>query len=238
MTSRQSRDPLSFTALRSWWPVAAVVLLVALVAVAAANASVGVRDVAPLPPGTPDVIDAMPTPTRATPSTIELPADESGMVLPAGVVTAIKVVGGVLVIGIVLALLVAVVRDRLRVRERRAGSARRRTDAAQEVVAAVDAGLQELATDRDPRGAVITCWVRLELAAAAAGTRRQPGDTPTDLVARLLHEQHVDAEVLAGFADVYREARYATHVVDERMRAQAVDALHRLRADLTAAAAA
>ncbi len=78
--------------------------------------------------------------------------------------------------------------------------------------------------------------MRLEQAAAAAGTPRQPGDTPGDLVGRLLAEQRVDAAVLADLAAVYREARYATHTVDERMRADARQALQRLRADLAAGA--
>jgi hypothetical protein len=109
----------------------------------------------------------------------------------------------------------------------------------EEVVAALDAGLIDLSdTDLDPRRAVIACWVRLEQVAASAGTPRQPSDTPTDLVARLLAEHYIDAAVLAGFAEVYREARYATHVVDERMRAQARAALERLRAELTANAPA
>jgi hypothetical protein len=85
---------------------------------------------------------------------------------------------------------------------------------------------------------VIACWVRLEQAAAAAGTPRHPGDTPTDLVGRLLAEQQVNSRVLAALLDVYRQARYATHTVDDRMRAQAVDALQRLRADLGAGVAA
>ena len=63
------------------------------------------------------------------------------------------------------------------------------TATAEDVVAALDAGLADLSdTDADPRRAVIACWVRLEQAAAAAGTPAQPGDSPTDLVARLLHE--------------------------------------------------
>jgi hypothetical protein len=100
-------------------------------------------------------------------------------------------------------------------------------------VAALDAGLEELSdTDRDPRRAVIACWVRLEDAAAAAGTPRHPGDSPTDLVGRLLAEQRVDAGVLAALLEVYREARYATHTVDDQMRSQARSALQRLRADL------
>jgi Domain of unknown function (DUF4129) len=106
---------------------------------------------------------------------------------------------------------------------------------ADELVAAVDAGLEELSdTDRDPRRAVIACWVRLEQAAAAAGTPRHPGDTPTDLVSRLLAEQRVDARLLAALRDVYREARYATHTVDDRMRSEALSALQRLRTDLGA----
>jgi len=78
--------------------------------------------------------------------------------------------------------------------------------------------------------------VRLEQAAAAAGTPRSPGDSPTDLVGRLLREHQVDAQVLAALLEVYREARYATHTVDDQMRRQARSALERLRADLSAGA--
>ena len=106
-------------------------------------------------------------------------------------------------------------------------------------MAALDAGLEELSDgDRDPRRAVIACWVRLEQAAAAAGTPRHRGDSPTDLVGRLLAEQQVDGRVLAALLAVYREARYATHTVDDQMRAQARSALQRLRADLGAGAPA
>lgn len=104
----------------------------------------------------------------------------------------------------------------------------------EEVLAAVDAGLADLdSDDRDPRRAVIACWVRLEQAAAAAGTPRQPGDAPADLVVRLLAAHQVSAAVLYPLADVYRLARYATHTVDSTMRDQARAALGQLRAELT-----
>jgi hypothetical protein len=107
-------------------------------------------------------------------------------------------------------------------------------DIGAEVVAALDAGLQQLdESDGDPRRAVIVCWVRLEGAAATAGTKRLPGDTSTDLVMRLLVGHSLSAPVLTGFADVYRQARYASHEVDERMREQAKAALGRLREELT-----
>ena len=69
---------------------------------------------------------------------------------------------------------------------------------------------------------------------STAGTPRHAGDSPTDLVARLLAEQRVDAAVLTPFAAVYRQARYATHTVDDQMRRQARSALERLRTDLGA----
>jgi len=102
-------------------------------------------------------------------------------------------------------------------------------------VAALDAGLDDLSdADRDPRRAVIACWVRLEQAAAEAGTPRRSGDTSTDLVFRLLRAHQVDRGVLDQFAEIYREARYATHPVEEHMRTQAQAALRQLRGQLTA----
>jgi hypothetical protein len=104
-----------------------------------------------------------------------------------------------------------------------------------EVLAAVDAGLVDLDdSDTDPRRAVIACWVRLEEAAAAAGTPRRPGDAPADLVLRLLAAHQVSAGVLLPLADVYRLARYATHTVDAGMRDSARAALRQLRAELAA----
>jgi hypothetical protein len=104
---------------------------------------------------------------------------------------------------------------------------------ADEVMAALDAGIEQLSdSDADPRRAVIACWVRLEQAAATAGTPRHIGDTPAELVGRLLGAHRVSRPVLARFAAVYREARYATHPVDEQMRQTAIGALRQLRAEL------
>jgi hypothetical protein len=104
---------------------------------------------------------------------------------------------------------------------------------AAQVRAAVAEGLADLDdSDADPRRAIIACWVRLEQAAAAAGIERLAGDTSTDLVTRMLRTHHVDARVLDQFAAVYREARYATHSMDEAMRDQARAALRQLRDEL------
>jgi hypothetical protein len=108
---------------------------------------------------------------------------------------------------------------------------------AAEVAAALAAGLDELARDdSDPRSVVIACWVRLERAAADAGTARRPADAPADYVLRLLAEHQVSRTVLDRLAAVYRQARYSSGPVDDSMRRDAVAALEHLRAELNVGA--
>jgi len=219
--------------LRRWLPLLAVV---ALLAAAGAAASMTQLPLVQAPRGglaeggELEQRKPLELPSRPPQQVVEMP-------MPAWVMPVV-IAGGVLV-GIVLlmVLLGAVVHTSSRFRRRSLRTrapAKPATDIGAEVVAALDAGLQQLDdSDRDPRRAVIACWVRLEGAAAAAGTKRLPGDTSTDLVLRLLAGHSLSAPVLTGFADVYRQARYASHEVDERMREQAKAALGRLREELT-----
>ncbi|HEY3007164.1 MAG TPA: DUF4129 domain-containing protein [Micromonosporaceae bacterium] len=226
--------------LRRWWPLAAVLLLLAVVTLATARSSAQFGQVAPPPrdqAARPTELEQAPTP-RSEPSVTSEAAAQTDVRLPGWVSPLLRIVCLLLAASVLVALAWYGVRDRLRARADEPDDgqdAPRRTT--EEVVAALEDGLVELSdTDRDPRRAVIACWVRLERAAAAAGTPRGPGDAPADLVARLLRGHRVSAEVLSGFADVYREARYATHTIDEAMRTQARSALTRLRAELAAGA--
>ena len=223
--------------LRRLWPLAAVAGLLALAAFAAAHSSLGFDRVQP--PA--DIVPTLGEVPR--PDVTVVPDDgggsSGGADLPGWVRLAVTAFFGTVLLVVVVLVLWILIRDVLRRRTGLAadeGPARSPDQTVEEVVAALDAGLVDLSdSDADPRRAVIACWVRLEQAAAAAGIARQLGDTPTDLVTRLLGGgPSVSADVLAAFAEVYREARYATHTVDERMRGQARSALQRLRADLTA----
>jgi len=226
---------MDFASLRRWWPLAAVLGLLFVIALAATRSEPQLDQIRPestattRPPLLPSPREVQPSATQVVP--------EPAQGLPSWVGTLTLVVLGAGALLMVAGLCWALIRDYLRRRPARSGrhepSRPQRT--AEDLVAALDAGLEELSdTDRDPRRAVIACWVRLEDAAAAAGTPRHPGDSPTDYVGRLLAEQRVDAGVLAALLAVYREARYATHTVDDRMRRQARSALERLRADLGA----
>lgn len=224
---------------RRWWPLAAVIGLLFVTSLAATRSAPQLDRITPRATATPTQAPLLPPTARPTPSsTTETPV-EAARGLPDWVGTATTVILVILVVVMVVVLSWALIRDAGRRRRNRTGrlAPRRAGQTAEDLVAALDAGLEELSdTDRDPRRAVIACWVRLEQAAAAAGTPRHPGDSPTDLVGRLLAEQRVDATVLAALMEVYREARYATHAVDDHMRQQARYALERLRADLGALA--
>ncbi|MBB2945540.1 hypothetical protein FB565_005273 [Actinoplanes lutulentus] len=228
---------MDLAALRRWWPLAAVVTLLFVISLAATRSSPQLDHITPEATPTTTAPPLLPPRTEPAPepSAVNTAVPEAARNLPSWAGQAALVVLAFVVVCMVVLLSWALVHDFLRRRGRRSGKldSRRRPRTAEDLVAALDAGLEELSdTDRDPRRAVIACWVRLEDAAAAAGTPRHPGDSPTDLVGRLLAEQRVDAAVLAALLEVYREARYATHTVDDQMRQQARSALERLRADL------
>ncbi|MEU4772306.1 DUF4129 domain-containing protein [Micromonospora sp. NPDC023644] len=237
---------MELSVLRRWWPVAAVVLLLAVAALSSAHSSIGASRVPPAADNIP-YIPEYPTaePVPSIPVEPRDTAEATGARIPQWVVTAVVVLLGLALLAAFGYLTWTLVRGAMR-RTTRALPARRprRTPegTAREVAAALDAGLEVLDDrDTDPRTAVIACWVRLEEAAAGAGVPRLAGDTPTDLVTRLLRGDPsagvpaiASADVLAEFAHVYREARYATREVDERTRDQARAALRRLRGELTA----
>lgn len=227
------------SSLRRYLPLLAVGLLLLGAAMAALLATPQIRPVGG-PKEKPPPID--PTALHTAPPLVPPAADGPvnghpvGIQVPAWLLGVAQILLVAAFVGILVLVLWLVLKRGLRPKERKLTEVVTPDPkvAREHVLAAVDEGLSQLDdSDTDPRRAVIACWVRLEQAAAAAGTPRQPGDTPTDLVARLLAEQRVSATVLYPLADVYRLARYATHVVDATMRDQARAALGQLRAELS-----
>jgi len=102
-----------------------------------------------------------------------------------------------------------------------------------ELAGAVAEGLREL-HQGGPGDGVLACWVRLERAAAEAGTHRAAPDTPSELAGKLIDRHGVSSGPLLRLAELYREARFSRHAVPESARAEARAALERLRAELAA----
>ncbi|GIH12099.1 DUF4129 domain-containing protein [Rugosimonospora africana] len=238
LPERPTRAHVPGTArLRRFVPLLAVAGLLAAVAIAAALSTPQITRV-PVPPQRGADKQALPSFGPTPPQHFQngagvqhdtqLPSWAGALVSGVCVALVAAVVG--LIIWMVLRERVVTRKGRLPVEQERAVPAADR----ETVLAAVDAGLSDLSDlDADPRRAVIACWVRLEEAAASAGTPRQPGDSPTDLVLRLLAAHQVSSQVLYPLADLYRLARYATHTVDSGMRDRARSALGHLRAELS-----
>lgn len=227
---------------RGWlWPVAVAGLVVAawltatLASVQITSLPMNLRS----PSGAPGP-SRSPTPTRSYDARLRqgTVADPAPGWLTE-LIAIVCLLGALVAVGVLVAMLMGSWTGRQRPLRRDPADPPAIAPSAEEVVAALDAGLAALTdADTDPRRAVIACWVRLEQAAASAGTPRRAADSPTDLVRRLLDAHRVSRAVLDRFAAVYREARYATHAVDERMRETAVSALRQLRGELTADRAA
>jgi Domain of unknown function (DUF4129) len=80
--------------------------------------------------------------------------------------------------------------------------------------------------------AIVTCWLGLERAAAAAGTPRTVAETSAELTERVLTEHQVEAGTLRRLAALYREARYSDHRLGEEQRAEARQLFESVRAEL------
>lgn len=87
-----------------------------------------------------------------------------------------------------------------------------------------------------PADAVVACWVALERSVADAGVNRAPAETSAELALRVLDALDVDPVAVSSLAALYREARFSTHPLTERDRAQARSDLDAVHDSLAAAA--
>jgi len=223
-----------------WVPLAAVVALLGAAMLAAAYANPSIDRLPPEGPGASAATRRPPLTLAPTlePTRAGTLAPEAGVSVPSWVGWVLSVLCAALILFVVGLLVWMVLRNKLLGNTGTVplddSAPPTPTETTRRVRAALDEGLADLdEEDSDPRRVVIACWVRLEEAAAAAGTPREVGDTSTELVGRLLATARVSEGVLAAFAAVYREARFATHPVDAGMRDQARAALRQLRDELS-----
>lgn len=153
----------------------------------------------------------------------------------AGLFAVLVQVTVVLVVIGVLLLLVLAVRDLMRRVAPRLTSEQEADfdgpEVPEEILAGADHGLEAIERGA-PRNAIVAAWVALEEAAGAAGLPRQPAETSTEYVVRVLRFWDVDPRSLAGLAALYREARFSTHPLTEVHRQRAISALATIRSDL------
>lgn len=85
-----------------------------------------------------------------------------------------------------------------------------------------------------PRNAIVACWMGLQAATAGAGMPGVDSDTPEEYLLRAVQSLRLDPPAITTLADLYREARFSRHQMDEQHRELAGRALRVLADQLTA----
>ncbi len=105
---------------------------------------------------------------------------------------------------------------------------------------AAELGLAEMADlSRDPREAIIACYAAMERELAnVPGAAPQEFDTPTEVLARAVRQHALQADNAVQLVNLFAEARFSPHVMNEGHRDVAVRVLRLVLDELRARSAA
>jgi hypothetical protein len=107
---------------------------------------------------------------------------------------------------------------------------------AEQLADLLDDTLDDLRAEPDARVAVIAAYARLERSLAAAGLPRRHQETSWEYVPRVLEHLEVDGDAVRRLTDLFTQAKFSHHAIDEVMKLAAITALERVRDDLRASA--
>jgi hypothetical protein len=98
---------------------------------------------------------------------------------------------------------------------------------AQPLALAAERGLAEMGDlSREPREAIIACYAAMEDALVEApGAKPQDSDTPSEVLARAVEHHAIHSGSATELVDLFAEARFSPHVMNEEHRETAVRAL-------------
>lgn len=94
---------------------------------------------------------------------------------------------------------------------------------------AIDDSLDDLVAEPDPRRAIVAAYARLERELGRLGLGRRPGETPRELLARLLATVPRSDDGIDELTALFEEARFSTHPIGESERHRAIELLRAIR---------
>jgi len=106
--------------------------------------------------------------------------------------------------------------------------------AAESLARAAEVGLAEIGDlTREPREAIIACYAAMERELThVPGAVPQDCDTPSEVLARAVEHHALHADSATKLVELFEEARFSPHVMNEGHRDMAVDTLRLVLADL------
>lgn len=94
-------------------------------------------------------------------------------------------------------------------------------------------GWEVMARQPDVRQAIIGAFAAMEVGLAGRGLTRQPTETAVEFVARVLRDAAAPAEPVRGLTNLFEEARYSAHPLDESHRGRALEQVREIQAALS-----
>jgi hypothetical protein len=106
--------------------------------------------------------------------------------------------------------------------------------AAESLARAAEVGLAEIGDlSREPREAIIACYAAMERELThVPGAAPLDCDTPSEVLARAVNRHALHADSATRLVELFEEARFSPHVMNEGHRDAAVEALRLVLADL------
>jgi hypothetical protein len=101
-----------------------------------------------------------------------------------------------------------------------------------QVQQAVTAGLRELRQHADPRTAIIACYARLEHLLQDYGVPMYRHLTPQEYMGTVLKGLDLPMDAFAGLVELFEQARYSLHPLDDSARHTALTHLETLKTHL------
>jgi hypothetical protein len=86
-----------------------------------------------------------------------------------------------------------------------------------------------LATDREPRDAIVRAWIGLQEAAEDSGVHRRASETPTEFTSRVFESVDADRAAAASLLEVYLRVRFGSAPASANDLSTARAAIERLR---------
>lgn len=97
---------------------------------------------------------------------------------------------------------------------------------------ALDEVLEDLASTDDPRAAIITAYRTIERELTGAGLGRRSSEAPREYLRSVLAAANVAPEAIITLTDLFEQARFSLHPMDDTDRRAAIEAMESVRSAL------
>jgi hypothetical protein len=103
---------------------------------------------------------------------------------------------------------------------------------AEDFAASIGDAIDDLESEPDARRAVIAAYARMETVLARNGLRRRPSETSVEYLRRILLGLTARGDSVSRLTELFEQAKFSRHAIDDSMKQDAIGALREIRDDL------